>query len=1216
MTPTELKTKIQSAIQSMKAPDLSSSALELFSALGYNTDRRAPFAEKTFQFFKDSFLDGQTRFNEEKALVPEWKSVDLLFQLSKEEISPNQTLFNTNRVDNTIIETYLFFAIDLTAPEYSRSALAGITREINRVFPMPVMVIFRHGDNVTISVVNRRLHKRNEQQDVLEKVTLIKDISLITPHRAHIEIIFDLSFAELQRIHQFTNFVELHNAWQATLDTKELNKRFYSELSNWYFWAMREVTFPNPTCTSHMNTSKPEQTSREHNAKNLIRLLTRILFVWFVKEKNLIPEELFDEKYIGTRLIHGFQPNLSKQSATVQNDRYYRAILQNLFFATLNQDVGKRDFHRSGQDGDPNNLMRYESYFKDPKLFIKLLESIVPFMNGGLFECLDKTHHDNQTDFTIYHDGFSDSTDNKLYVPDYVFFGSDQQVDLSDELGDKKQKNVTVRGLVKILKSYKFTVAENTPIEEDIALDPELLGRVFENLLASYNPETKTTARKQTGSFYTPREIVNYMVDESLKAYLIDKLVSGSGMLQDDAEIGIDLLLGYNEEDHLFDEKQTMALIRAVDSCKILDPACGSGAFPMGMLHKLVYVLHKLDPQNKLWKDSQIKKAMTIDDPSIREQIIQDIETAFTNNELDYGRKLYLIENCIYGLDIQPIAIQISKLRFFISLIVDQKSDKSQDNFGVRPLPNLETKFVAANTLIEIAKSQSQQLLFNQELNDLEHDLREIRHRLFNAKTQTTKGKLRTEDQLLRKKIGAILLQSGCDKEWARQLSTWDPYDQNATNPFFDPEWMFGISEGFDLVIGNPPYVQLQKDGGALAKQYTNTGYKCFERTGDIYALFYEKGLSLLRANGHLCFISSNKWMRAVYGKSLRECFLKHNPKVLIDLGPGIFENAAVDTNILLIQNAANRFAVRGASLSDSKIEDNIGLLLTEKAVPLSGLSQHAWFIAENHEQNLKQKLEDIGRPLNQSGLPIYSGVKTGLNQAFIIDQKTYESIFYRDPDSHKLLKPLLRGRDINRYCYKWENLWLINTAFDLDISRTNPVILEHLTPFKSKASSRGDKGLNWWNLRPCSYYPEFEQNKIVWSDISVEPTFAWVDPGIYFNNTVYMICGGNKALLGVLNSRVTKWLFPRIASNLGQSGSRYFKQFVGLLPVPKILSKQDHLANEIEVIVDKILNLKKDSHRSDTRSLERQIDQIVYQLYELNPQEIKIIEDSTECNG
>ena len=373
-------------------------------------------------------------------------------------------------------------------------------------------------------------------------------------------------------MHKFSNFVELHKAWRETLDIKELNKRFYKELSNWYYWAMRNVYFPgaSPDADTKAIFQKDEKV-REHNAKNLIRLLTRILFIWFTKEKNLIPDELFDESFIKDNLLKSFEPRRKNVPGPQSKEsKYYRAILQNLFFATLNQTVGNREFRKSGQHMNVTNLMRYESYFKNKKTFLDLVEKTVPFMNGGLFECLDKPSPDLKGkrggDVIIYEDGFSDRPDNELCVPDYIFFGTSERADLSEELGNKS-KDVEVKGLLNIFKSYKFTITENTPIEEDIALDPELLGKVFENLLASYNPETKTTARKQTGSFYTPREIVNYMVDESLIAYLKQKM-DDAGIK--DKETDLRDMISYSENPNPFSVKETSVLIEAIDTCKIL----------------------------------------------------------------------------------------------------------------------------------------------------------------------------------------------------------------------------------------------------------------------------------------------------------------------------------------------------------------------------------------------------------------------------------------------------------------------------------------------------------------------------------------------------------------------------------------------------------------------------------------------------------------------
>jgi len=677
----EIKSKIQEAIKSFNNGTISNCAIQLFSDLGYNTSRQSPFVEKTFKYFKKCFLEGNSHFNEEKALVTEWKYIDLLFQLSKDEITVQHSLFDTKKVDRTIIETYLFFVIELSKENYSRTVLSQITREINKVFPMPVMILFKYGQFLTLSVINRRLHKRDEQKDVLEKVTLIKDINITNPHRAHIEILFDLSFNELLKIHKFINFVELHNAWEKTLDIKELNKRFYQELANWYFWAMDHVSFPDDI----------EKKKEIRNATNLIRLITRIIFIWFIKEKDLVPGALFDPREL-KKILKEFAKN--KESII-----YYQAILQNLFFGTLNQKMSERSFAKNGSLQQNKNeygiktLFRYANQFAiDEKEVIALFKDI-PFLNGGLFDCLDKENDEGKV---LYADGFSRNTQKQAIVPDFLFFGEEAEYDLNEIFGTKN-KRYKVKGLINILSNYKFTVTENTPIEEEVALDPELLGKVFENLLASYNPETQTTARKQTGSFYTSPEIVNYMVDESLIAYLKQSL---SHCHSDPAVAGEESnnryeerlrdLLSYSENPNTFNKKETTILIAAIDACKILDPACGSGAFPMGILHKLVYILHKLDPQNELWKQKQIEKVKTVDDSALRDQLIADIEAAFENNELDYGRKLYLIENCIYGVDIQPIAVQIAKLRFFISLVVDQKKQPGKENLGIRSLPNLD----------------------------------------------------------------------------------------------------------------------------------------------------------------------------------------------------------------------------------------------------------------------------------------------------------------------------------------------------------------------------------------------------------------------------------------------------------------------------------------------------------------------------------------------
>ena len=536
------------------------------------------------------------------------ESVKLVFQVRSEEIAPSDqpTLFESPAFDEGYVRSFTFFAIELADKDYPRGKYAQFTREVNKRFRMPIVVFFRVKDRLTIGFVGRRQHRRDPDRDVLEQVTLIKDIRLDDPHRAHLDILFELSLEECakwMRDHkEQENFDGLLAAWLARLDTSELNKRFFNELANWYFWAVEQVTFPD-------DAGEDEEV---RNATSVIRLLTRLIFVWFIKEKRLVPDALFNPNDLKDIL-----KNLDPQEST-----YYKAILQNLFFATLNQEMNtpqnpnNRKFRGEGrQHYNITSLYRYKDYFTDPDEVLRKFETI-PFLNGGLFECLDAPSKEDATKI-LRVDGFSDRDDNPLHVPNELFFSGERAVDLNDAYGTRGKQH-KVRGLIHILSSYKFTITENTPIEEEVALDPELLGKVFENLLAAYNPDTKKSARKETGSFYTPREIVNYMTDESLVAYLKNELITHSESqsifsvttppsqldltgqadpvqteldvetvsLSDEQKAKIEKelrgLLAYNDELNPFNGSKTEVLIEAIDTLKILDPAVGSGAFPMG----------------------------------------------------------------------------------------------------------------------------------------------------------------------------------------------------------------------------------------------------------------------------------------------------------------------------------------------------------------------------------------------------------------------------------------------------------------------------------------------------------------------------------------------------------------------------------------------------------------------------------------------------------
>jgi type I restriction-modification system DNA methylase subunit len=1167
-----VKRKIESTLKSFSSGSISQSSLALFAALGYNTTRQNPFDKKTAAEFEDNFGHAfvEKNFNKEKAGFSEWKTVDLLFQLSREELSGQQGLFDSHKInwegedEKTVIETYLFFAIELTKPEYSRTLLAQITREVNKIFPMPVMIIFRHGQNLTLSIIDRRLHKRDAQKDVLKKVTLIKDISIESPHRAHLEILFDLSLDELRRVHKFTNFVELHNAWQKTLDTKELNKRFYSELSNWYFWAMDHVSFPDDV----------EKNKDIRNATSLIRLITRIIFVWFIKEKSLVPDALFDRR--------GMQNILKVFYKNKKSDSYYRAILQNLFFGTLNQTMNERGFAKEGtflenkNNYGVKNLFRYAGDFSvDEKEALALFKDI-PFLNGGLFDCLDK---ENDQDKVVYGDGFSRNPKKQAIVPDFLFFGAEEEYDLNAIFGTKN-KRYKVKGLFNILSAYKFTVAENTPVEEEVALDPELLGRVFENLLASYNPETQTTARKQTGSFYTPREIVNYMVDESLKAYLQQKLEIAAGMEPEDANAGLEILFSYTEKEHAFTGRETKTLITAIDDCKILDPACGSGAFPMGVLHKLVHILHKLDPHNEKWKERQISKARQIDDPAIREQSIANIESAFANNELDYGRKLYLIENCIYGIDIQPIAVQIAKLRFFISLVVDQRKQPSKKNIGILSLPNLETKFVAANTLIGLDKPQlgGQISLKNPEIENLENDLKALRHQYFNARTRKEKLACQKKDRDLRKKISVLLIKDGWASASAKQVASFDPYDQNVSSPFFDPEWMFGIMEGFNVVMGNPPYIFTRDaDFTDNFKKYIDKKYFSILATKDkkskanqsgkinLFALFILRGLFECQRKGTLMYIVPNNLLRTTTYDLVRKYLLEHSKiNEIVDLGSGVFDNVTASTILFRISNEkeiSNNLTKIVKDIKDIE-KHEYSITFIKQSQFLENVSYTFNFFADSSTNHLLNKISEEKNDLGIFCVDIIEGI---VAHKHLISESKIKNSF-----------PLVEGKTIKKYGL--HPLKKFITWKTEEIHRTRPDYL--------------------WNAPKKIIIQRISggSNPLVATlDLDGYKTFASVNNLLLKDKYVSQY----ELILALINSKVINWYYANSFSNNSELTVNISKTFLEKLPIVNFDADKN---KSIKKIVVYVLHLIKQNQ--DSTFFERLIDAMVYELY--FPDEIK----------
>ena len=1185
---------IQSVLREYSDADCQTAALKLLETMGYRSERTLELSDDVDDFI-NTFAAPNPDTKAERGFREHVESVKFIFQFSDSEIAKaaQANMFDAGAFDRSNARSFLFASVELAGESYSRGEYALFTREINKRIDIPTVVVFRTANGaVSLAFVNRRVNKLDADRDVLGNVSLVREIDPQRPHRAHLEILSDLSLeARLNWIDSRDkpgNFDGLLAAWLNTLDTEELNKRFYHELFTWFECAKTQAKFPS--------TGEKVLSAEEH----IIRLITRMLFVWFIKEKGLIAADLFNDAQI-RRLLRNYDRD--------SGDTYYRAVLQNLFFATLNTEIGRRGFGSESLSTHPDfSRYRYKSEIHDADSLLDLFMR-TPFINGGLFDCLDSETTTGDGGWRI--DCFTDNPAHRrdYSIPNRLFFGEDGLIDLFDR--------------------YKFTVEENTPAEQEVALDPELLGKVFENLLAAYNPETRETARKQTGSYYTPRAVVDYMVDEALVASLSES-VKPHHADKEDLSGKLHYLLDYadafSDADTLFTESEREAIVRAIAEIKILDPAVGSGAFPMSMLHKLTLALGRLDERNTLWEALQKQMAseraaaaFDTSDQQEREDELKEISETFEKyRDSDFGRKLYLIQNSIFGVDIQSVATQIAKLRFFISLAIEQRPDFHADNLGIRPLPNLETRFVAANTLLTLRDVQA--TLTSERILEMQGELRHNRERYFHANGSAQKRQYTNNDRRLRKDLADELVKVGLQANDADRIAKWDPYDQNDSADWFDAEYMFGVSDGFDVVIGNPPYIQLQKNRSELGRLYEDAGYHTFARTGDIYQLFYERGASLARQNGGLLvYITSNSWLKAEYGKSTRRYFAEnHTPLQLLELGKDVFESAIVDSCILV----ARADKTEDASAVVSAVD--MDRLSSEEFPPAPNLwgqasldGEKPWSILSHTGQSVMNKILTKGTPLKEWDVNINRGVVTGYNDAFIIDTETKDALIAADAKSSELIKPILRGRDIQRYQAQWAGLWLIYSHSNT-VENDYPAIREHLLLHKERLSKRrgganrktGEVPYEWWQLQADYYnsgaYRNFAKEKLFWIDLAEQGRFCY-DTGEFFGvNTVYMMSGQSiKYLCAILNSTLTTRFMRDTALTSGMGVTRWFRPYVENIPVPKISADEQR---PFIALVDRILQAKAADPQEDTMGLEEEIDLLVYDLYGLTDEETATI--------
>ncbi len=799
---------------------------------------------------------------------------------------------------------------------------------------------------------------------------------------------------------------------------------------------------------------------------------------------------------------------------------YYEKKLKPLFFEVLNTPVEVRKYND----------------FK------------TPFLNGGLFEA-------NSNDFS--------ST--KLIFPENYF-----------------------HELYNHLNSFNFTVDESTPEYEQVAIDPEMLGRVFENLLASIVPETASMAneRKNKGAFYTPREIVSYMCKESLSEYLKTKINDES------LNIGINKLIYLNDAKFIELKSSGLAnlwgvrskeimpkLIDLINEVKVFDPACGSGAFPIGMLQLISRTFDRLNAKFDITSNKHIPVAgkPTYD---------------------HYHSKLFIISNNLYGSDIEPMAIEIARLRCWLSLIVEEENE-------VHPLPNLDFNFVCSNTLLKLDEEISLDLGGNE---IFENKFSILRNTYFNTHQKTEKNNLRNE---FHKLFNSYQTNSFTSKR-VEQLKSWDPFNVHKPSKFFDAKLMFNV-EYFDVVIANPPYIQLQKNKGELAKLYQESNFYSYEKTGDIYILFFELALNLLKSNGILNFITSNKWLRVAYGTKLRNLMInKYQPVKIIDLGSNIFESATVDTNISIIRKQKYIIQTQVSTL-DSVSKENINLENLQ-FYNIFFRQDEPWSLISNIDQQIKIKLNKFGIAIkNNPDIEINRGILTGLNDAFVLDEKTKNYILKSEKNTKikELIFPLVGGRNIKRFALDYKNEYLLNIHNGLkskNISKINihefPIVKKHLDKFYSQLDNRQDKGDTPYNLRNCAYLDKISQPKIIFGEIVQSPSFYFDKDGIYSAlASAYLLTGKNlKYYVSLLNSDIMFYFFKEYYSGggLGDKGVRYKKEFFENLPLPKPSANQ---VQEIETLYDRFLLGK-----VNLSQLQLKVSELIFSNFKFTNEEIEFI--------
>jgi type I restriction-modification system DNA methylase subunit len=845
----------------------------------------------------------------------------------------------------------------------------------------------------------------------------------------------------------------------------------------------------------HLDSKVPELS--ELDSKQFVnRLIGRLLFCWFLKKRDILDtaQGYFDIQ-------------------DLESTDYYHARLEPLFFLTLNTPVNERAESLS-------------KFLKESKKFISKgtqemisTDLVSPYLNGGLFEA-----HEN--------DHFSTSV---LNFPDGFFSRLFEHFD-----------------------SYNFTTDESSPEYEQVAIDPEMLGKVFESLLATQVDGTGDQARQAIGAFYTPRSIVTYMCTEAIRSILSAKLnfnpkaIAAIDSLLDTSDAHWASAGTNSKRDAL--KGQEKEILAALRSLKIYDPACGSGAFPMGMLQLLVKLHQRLTSHNDT-----------------------------------YEVKMHYLEKSLFGTDIEPMAIEISRLRAWLSLIVDQEESRNVD-----ALPNLDFHFICCNSLVRLKNEDSNTLSFFDEPKD---EMAAIKTKYFYSVSPKEKKSLQSQYEEFIKRHTDVV------SDRVQQLLSYHPFNSDKPAEFFDKFEMFGMSEGFDVVISNPPYVRQERI------RYKNliTDYSLFNSTADLYTYFFELAFANLKHQGVISYITSSKYGRALYGEGLRRLLATEKEiNYLVDYGnEHVF---AAITNTWVVQ-LTSKFPESDHKFKLLKSIDSPSVL-----VPQGQLTSEAWAFNDDATQSVKNKIKGVGPMLKDTDYRIFRGILTGINEVFLIDEAIKDDLIELDSKNREILKPILRGRDIASYELKPITNWLLATKNTFNVSQMYPTIAKYLErkdkELNGRVRDRGDKGVHWMNLRDCAYYDEMEMNKIVWLELTDKPKFAYSSSGEYLLNGAWFMVGPHlKPMLGIMNSSLVHFYFTFISNSSGMGTSQWRKHAVENIPVPDFTVISKPLLKKLTDLVESRLALKFVDDKVAALEFQKRIDKVVYEIYGLSQEDIELIE-------